>query len=45
MTELEDAKTDGRNMIAQISSHAHQVLEKLPVRAKENMEREINNTK
>ena len=43
--ELEDAKTEGRNMIVQLSSHANQILDKLPVRAKETLEREINNTK
>merc|ERR1712106_671155 len=43
--ELEAAKTDGRNMILQITSHSHQLIDKLPTRAKENMEREINNLK
>ncbi|CAL4067346.1 unnamed protein product, partial [Meganyctiphanes norvegica] len=43
--ELEEAKTDGRNMILQITSHSHQLIDKLPSRAKENMERENNNLK
>ncbi|KAK3865215.1 hypothetical protein Pcinc_029165 [Petrolisthes cinctipes] len=42
---LENAKCDGRNMIVQISSHAHQLMEKLPARAKETLERDINNLK
>lgn len=45
IAELEDAKSDGRNMIAKIGSHAHQILEKLPARGRETTEREINNMK
>lgn len=45
MCDLENAKCDGRNMIVQLNSHAHQLMEKLPARAKETLERDVNNLK
>ncbi|KAF2357498.1 Spectrin repeat [Trinorchestia longiramus] len=45
VNELERSKGDGRNLIAQISAHSHQLLEHLPSRAKETIERDINNMK
>lgn len=45
VTELEGSKCDGRNMIAQIGSHANQLMAKLPARAKETLERDINGMK
>lgn len=45
VTELEGSKCDGRNMVAQIGSHASQLMVKLPARAKETLERDINGMK